>query len=436
MLCSDGGNHLSPDRDKNKISPFILAMKINKYFPFAFVYFFVNSLALPFGVTYTAILAPFFYFWIVLRKKREFILPFIAILSPFILVQLSYAQIERKVYFNSLLNLVLVYIFCVSVSVFVRLCKDLEKVFKPLLVINFFLCLAALAVYFTPWRPFMWIEQNITEGVEHFWRMKLFTYEASYYATLFIPLFCFYMLQFLFRQNKIKGWLILCMIIVPYLLSFSFGVIAALIASGLLTYLFYFRSLTRQRRVFNGIIFTVLLSVVILSLIYIFFPDNFLVVRLENIISGNDTSGNGRTSDAFFLAQKLIEKRNEYWGVGLGQIKIMGEAILRNYYMYDGDFIPTIPNAAAETLAIFGWIGFILRLAIEVSLFFITKTWTNYYRLWLFLFMFLYQFTGSFITNIAEYVIWILAFTNVFCQFDAKTKLRLGPILLPRLKVE
>jgi len=34
-------------------------MKINKYFPFAFVYFFVNSLALPFGLTYTAILSHF-----------------------------------------------------------------------------------------------------------------------------------------------------------------------------------------------------------------------------------------------------------------------------------------------------------------------------------------------------------------------------------------
>jgi hypothetical protein len=34
--------------------------------------------------------------------------------------------------------------------------------------------------------------------------------------------------------------------------------------------------------------------------------------------------------------------------------------------------------------------------------------------------MFVYQFVGSFATNLAEFVIWILAFTNVFRQFDVK----------------
>ncbi len=75
---------------------------------------------------------------------------------------------------------------------------------------------------------------------------------------------------------------------------------------------------------------------------------------------------------------------------------------------------------SAETLAVFGWVGFFLRFVVEIFLFFYTKVWTNYYRLLLFFFMFIYQFTGSFITNVAEYVIWILAFTNVFNQFDVK----------------
>jgi len=61
-----------------------------------------------------------------------------------------------------------------------------------------------------------------------------------------------------------------------------------------------------------------------------------------------------------------------------------------------------------------------LRLIIEIALFFHTKVWRNYYRLLLFFFVFIYQFTGSFITNVAEYVIWILAFTNIFHQFDVK----------------
>ncbi|HET9430639.1 MAG TPA: hypothetical protein VFO70_05650, partial [Chitinophagaceae bacterium] len=76
----------------------------------------------------------------------------------------------------------------------------------------------------------------------------------------------------------------------------------------------------------------------------------------------------------------------------------------------------------AETLAIFGWVGFWIKLLVELALFYFTKVWTNYYRLLLFFFIFIYQFTGSFITNMAEYVIWILAFTNVFKQFDSRLK--------------
>jgi hypothetical protein len=81
-----------------------------------------------------------------------------------------------------------------------------------------------------------------------------------------------------------------------------------------------------------------------------------------------------------------------------------------------------IPNVTAETLTIFGFAGLLIRFAIEIGLFFYTKVWKNYYRLLLFLFMFVYQFGGSFITNVAEYVIWILAFTNVFKQFDVLQK--------------
>src|SRR5436189_2289198 len=100
-------------------------MKINKYFPFAFVYFFVNSLALPFGLTYTAILAPFFYIWILLNRKTEIIFPFIIILAPFIIIQLLYDDIARKVYFYSLINLILVYIFCQAVYPFLKHCEDI-----------------------------------------------------------------------------------------------------------------------------------------------------------------------------------------------------------------------------------------------------------------------------------------------------------------------
>ncbi len=395
-------------------------MKVNKYFPFAFVYFFVNSVALPFGVTYVALFAPFFYAWILVTRKKEVVLPFVMILAPFIIMQVLYVDVVRKVYFYSLLNVILIYIFCQAVYTFLNVCLDIEKIFRKLLIINFVLCLVSIVLYFTPWNDIVWIQQELTKGVKDFRRLKMFTYEASYYATLFVPLFCFYFLQYFFGKNKIKGWMLLTMIFLPLALSFSFGVIAALLLSGLLTFIFYFRPLIKKRRIFNGFIFFTGLSVILSSVIYFFFRNSFLFLRLVNIFSGSDSSGKGRTSDAFFLADKLLEKKDEYWGVGFGQIKIVGSDVIRHYYMYNENFVATIPNAVAETYTILGCTGVVLRMFLEIFFFFQTRVWTNYYRLWLFLFMFIFQFAGSFITNVAEYVIWILAFTNVFDQYNVK----------------
>jgi hypothetical protein len=159
----------------------------------------------------------------------------------------------------------------------------------------------------------------------------------------------------------------------------------------------------------------------VLVVVVLFFRHNPLFTRIGNIFEGQDPSGKGRTRDAFILAGQMLEQNNKYWGIGMGQIKVAGADIIRNYYLYSPQYPVAIPNATAETLAIFGWIGLIIRFSLEIFLFFYTKVWTNYYRLLLFIFIFLYQFTGSFITNIAEYVIWIIALTNVFPQFNVRS---------------
>src|SRR5436309_666244 len=134
-------------------------MSINKYLPFAFIYFFVNSLALPFGLTYTAILSPLFYWWIVTSRKKEILLPF-------------------------------------------------------------FVCLA--------------------------------------------PFFIFYFLQIILNQNKINSWLLLLILLLPYALSFSLGVIGSVTIAGILTYILYFKTLSKKRRVLN--IFMLLLIISLSSL--------------------------------------------------------------------------------------------------------------------------------------------------------------------------
>jgi O-antigen ligase/polysaccharide polymerase Wzy-like membrane protein len=202
-------------------------------------------------------------------------------------------------------------------------------------------------------------------------------------------------------------------------LSLSIGVLICLLVACLLTYLIHSRPLTRKSRMLYLLLFGSLLAVVGMIGLFLFAPNNALVVRLENIFAGHDVSSQGRTSDAFVLAERILERKNPWWGIGPGQLKKLGAVIIRAWYNYQPDFdIITIPNATAETLVVFGWLGLALRLIIELLLFRYTMVWKNYYRLALFLFIFLYQFTGSFITSTAEYTIWILAFTNAFPQFD------------------
>jgi hypothetical protein len=376
--------------------------------------------ALPFGLTYTALLGPFFYIWILLKRKKDVLLPFITILLPFVIGQVFLSEVEIRSYIFSFLNIIMIYFFCQAVYTFLKSQVDHEKIFRRLLVINCILCLLALVFYFTTYYDLFWIRQNLTKGVNQFLRLKMFTYEASYYAMLFVPLFFFFLLQYILKQNKIKSGMLLFMIFLPMALSFSVGVIGCLLISGLITFVIHFRRLAPKRRVVNSIITLAALSAVCLFVLIFFFRDNPVFLRLINIFSGEDTSGQGRTQDAFILAMKILKEKNEYWGIGPGQLKVVGVETIRSYYMYYNTTSVSIPNAAAETLLVFGWVGFSLRLFIQLFLFFYTKVWTNYFRLTLFLFIFIYQFTGSFITNTAEYVIWILAFTNVFRQFDVK----------------
>jgi hypothetical protein len=330
--------------------------------------------------------------------------------------------VEAGSYTFSLLNLLLVYISGQAIYTFFKVCNDPEAIFRKILVLNFIGCLIAIPFYFTSNWGIVWDEQVLAGGVNDLRRLKLFVYEPSYYALLFVPVFCFFLLQYVFRQNRIPGPLLLGMLFLPFILSFSMGVIASLLLAGILTWIFHFRSLTRKPRILNGLVYSGATLGSILVFLILFFRHNPIFLRIGSVLRGEDTSGKGRTVDAFVLARKLLEEKNEIWGIGLGQIRMLGENIIRSYYLYNKEFTVAIPNAAAETLAIFGWAGLSLRLFIEIFLFFYTRVWNNYYRLLLFFFVFIYQFTGSFITNIAEYVIWILAFTNVFGQFNVKRK--------------
>jgi hypothetical protein len=397
-------------------------MRFSKYFPVAFIYFFINSLGLPFGLTYTALLSPLLYVWVVLQRRQEVLWPFLLAITPVVLIHLGLG-VDTKSYFISLLNIAMVYIFCQAAYTFFIKCEHPENIFQQLLIINFVGCLIAIPLFFTPYANLLWMEQFITTGTEEVRRLSLLTYEPSYYALLFTPLFCYFLLQLIFYRNRINGWLLLGMLLLPLVLSFSLGVISALLLALAISSVVHFKTFIRNKRFVNLATIVVLTGVAAVMVGVIFFPDNILFVRIANVITGKDSSGKGRTFEAFWLADQLLAQKSYWWGIGAGQIKILGFDLIRDYYGYSYETTRVaIPNAAAETLALFGWVGFVVRILTECVLFVYTKVWRNYYRMLLFAFIFIYQFTGSFITNVAEYVIWVIVFTPVFLEYEAGGK--------------
>ena len=119
----------------------------------------------------------------------------------------------------------------------------------------------------------------------------------------------------------------------------------------------------------------------------------------------------------------VAKERSIWFGSGLGQVKELAYDIVKRYLNYWGELeVVRIPNAVAETLAIFGIFGIAIRFILIFYFFIKTKVLENYYRTLLFVFVFVYQFTGSYITNIVEYVIWVMAFSSVFKQFDVRNE--------------
>jgi len=69
-------------------------------------------------------------------------------------------------------------------------------------------------------------------------------------------------------------------------------------------------------------------------------------------------------------------------------------------------------------LATYGIYGFILKIFFEIYFFIRLKIYRNLYNFSLFLFIFIYQFTGSFLVNAAEIGTWAIAFYGRFPVFD------------------
>jgi hypothetical protein len=252
----------------------------------------------------------------------------------------------------------------------------------------------------------------------------MFTYEPSYYSTLLIPLAFYYYLKIIFFKYP-NAWYVFFMVSFPLIISFSLGAILGLTISFGVLFFPDIRAFLMRKNVALYILISGLLIVAASVVVYYLYPNNPLYLRIRNIFSGRDSSFKGRGSDSFQLAWNVAKEKSIYFGIGLGQLKLIGVKIWSDFYnaVFNVNSI-AIPNAVAETFAIYGIAGLIIRFSIEWYFFFRTKTYSNYYRLGLFIFIFIYQFTGSYFFNLAEYTIWTLSFSQVFDEFSRKNILK------------
>jgi hypothetical protein len=394
---------------------------------FALFIFFFNSFALPEGLTFTLLLTPL-WFYIAYRQKMLWYNALIALpLGIYTVIHLLNG-VDMKYYFTSLLMLEGLILF---LFVSARYINDLEinwdRIFKDIAVFNFILVLCCIPLLFIPsLKPLTWYLIPISKNITDLPRLKLFTLEASHYSFLLAPIAIYFYSRFLFFKSK-HALFTLLIVTVPLILSFSLGVLICLFFTGLLITVIYFKRIFSSVQKRKMLLMSIAAFIILSGIIVLLFPHNPLIVRMQNIFNGNDTSARGRTYEAFILAHKIVQTKSIYWGIGLGQLKVIGRDIIVQYYNYTN--IPSvvrIPNASAETIVYFGYIGFAIRMLLQFFLFVKTKVYANPYRFWLFLFVFIYQFTGSYISNFAEYLIWIFAFSNVFPEFSKKPSSQLA----------
>ncbi len=392
--------------------------KMNKYMPVAVLYFFLNSLWLPEGLLYTTLLTPVFIIWLYNKSALKPI-------GVFLIVTFLYAFIHLLVgvdilfYLRSYLLITSVFVFVLSFYHFTRVCNSIREIFKKILILNFFLLIPACIAFFIPGvRNIFWMTTDVSSGLTDFSRLKMFTYEASYYSLLLVPIAIYYLLRMILLHIPNKT-LILLMVVLPLVLSFAFGTLLGIPLTLLILFLSDIRLLYLKPRTKNVLIISSVLLVLISYVFVRLYPDNPLFLRISNIIQGRDSSFKGRVFESIYLAYEVVKEKSILFGAGLGQYKLLAIDLMSTFYSYTTEVnIVRLSSTVSETFATFGLTGLLLRFGAEIYLFFKTKVYTNYYRLALFIFIFIYQFTGSYLMNIAEYVVWVLAFSTVFPEFN------------------
>jgi O-antigen ligase len=379
--------------------------------------FFFNRVGLPFGISFDMLLAPFLLYFIFKENAQSLLYKAVGVLLVFGVIHLV-----SGVYFTAFVvsNLVFI-ILVIAVVAFYQRTKHIDffdEIILRITQLNSVLTILALFLLFFLKSTYLWYLVPYTSNAEALPRLKLFTEEASHYSFLLLPIFYYWLYQWLVQFNwRTFGYL--TTIIISLILSFSLGVLSVIALTLFILILIYSRSILQHSR-YRRLLFIGLISIVsIAGFLYYFFPINTLTIRMNNLINGLDTSGRGRTYESFEIAWRVLQLNYPLTGIGLGQFKFIGRDVLLHYYKYHT--IPSVvrlPNALAETLVSFGVLGVFIRVFIQIYWAFKRRIVNNLFQTSLFISLFIYQFTGGFLMHSFEYYYWILVVVPIFKTFD------------------
>ncbi|MFL1010596.1 hypothetical protein [Flavisericum labens] len=380
----------------------------------AIFFFGINALGLPAPLLYSNFISLFY--TKNLLKKKYFLATIIYVFGLLMYFAIHHnLGIEINSYLTSFAVYLLVFINVMMAHNYLKYLGDkVYLLFQFAAKLNFFLFIIALFCLVVDIPNSFWRYYSYSEdGGSGIPRLQSFFYEPSYLALLFTPVLLYFFLNVLFNKANKKNTTYFVLSLIPVLATWSFGVIAAVIIAVAIVVCYYSVIYYRINKYILG-----LLILAPFGLLLLFLFNTEISVRIVNIFSGDDGSAKGRITDSFFIANHLINEKSAIFGIGLGQIKVFGEEYIQNYYGYQKWYRVSIPNAFAETLAIFGYLGAAIRLFLQLFLFYFRKCYKNIFSITLFTFIFIYQFTGSFITSTTEYVIWLLALMNIFPKFN------------------
>jgi hypothetical protein len=295
----------------------------------------------------------------------------------------------------------------------------LESIIQLILKVDFILIIIAILLLPFKEATTLWNFFDYETDRASFPRLQLFTSEPSAYGFLISPLALFYF-QYFYYRNLNKKLFYVFVIIISLLLSFSFGAISGImIAIGIFVFVNFFAG---KRSGYN-VPFLIFFLVFVSSILFIVFgplQNTAFGLRVTAILNGDDSSVNNRSWQAYALADELVRLKSYFWGIGPGQTKIIGADLIHT--MYGGAYNPIthkesvarIPSAMADTIVVFGYIGGVIRLIVEIWLFIARKVYLSSFRFCLFLFLFFVQFVHGYVSNVPEYMMWLLAFSTLF----------------------